>query len=312
MFLPLLLYALFAAIFIISKASLSYAEPFFLVGSRMAIAGIMLLLYQGVFSKNGCKVTKKQLPYIVLLALFNIYLTNVCEFWGLKYLTSAKTCFIYSLTPFVSALLAYFALKEQMNSKKWLGLFIGFLGFIPILLSTTASEALTGHFFLLSWAEIAVMGAATFSAYGWILLKQLVDKEALSPLTANGWSMLIGGIAALLHSATVESWHPLPVTAWGSFIGCTCLLIVLSNVICYNLYGRLLQSFSATFMSLAGQTTPLFTALFGWLLLDEKVGLSFYLSSSIVIFGLLIFYQQELIKKMGYELLPKIIQGREN
>lgn len=304
MFFPLLLYALFAAIFIISKTSLSYAEPLFLVGSRMAVAGVVLLLYQGIFSKNGCRITRKQLPYILLLALFSIYLTNICEFWGLKYLTSAKTCFIYSLTPFVSALLAYFALQEQMNGKKWLGLLIGFIGFVPILLSTTPSEALTGHFFLLSWAEIAVMGAATFSAYGWILLKQLVDNEALSPLTANGWGMLIGGVAALLHSAAVESWEPVPVTEWGPFVGCTCLLIVLSNVICYNLYGRLLRSFSATFMSLAGQTTPFFTALFGWFFLDEEVGLSFYLSGTIVLLGLLLFYQQELLKKFESDVMP--------
>jgi len=293
MFYPLLLYALFAAIFTISKTSLGYAEPLFLVGTRMACAGALMLLYQAIFSKKGCRIGKKQLTPILLLALFNIYLTNACEFWGLKYLTSAKTCFIYSLTPFISAILAYFFLSERMTGKKWIGLCIGCSGLMPILFSTTEVEALTGRFFAFSWAEIAVMGAACSSAYGWILLKQLMDQSCLSPLTVNGWSMLLGGGAALLHSLAVEPWEPVPIYSWWPFLTCTLLLIALSNLICYNLYGWLLRRFSATFISFAGYSTPFFTAFFGWLFLAEKVDGAFCLSSIIVLFGLILFYQEE-------------------
>jgi drug/metabolite transporter (DMT)-like permease len=291
MFLPLLLFACFAAIFIISKISLFYAAPFFLVGVRMAFAGVCLLAYK----KTDKTLPKKYWPKIALLAFFSIYLTNVCEFWGLKYLTSAKTCFIYSLSPFISSILAYYLLSERMTIKKWGGLLVAFFGFIPILVSTTAEEASAGSFFCFSWPEIAVMGAAAFSSYGWILLKDLVGgKDGLSPLTANGYAMLLGGFFALIHSFFLEPWEPFPVTAWQPFIALTLILIILSNVICYNLYGWLLQRFSATFMSLVGYSTPFFTALFGYLFLHEQIGASFYLSSSIVLLGLLLFYQEEL------------------
>jgi drug/metabolite transporter (DMT)-like permease len=65
-------------------------------------------------------------------------------------------------------------------------------------------------------------------------------------------------------------------------------------LICYNLYGYLLRRFSATFMSFAGLTTPLFTALFGWIFLGEVASPAFYLSFSILSVGLLLFYQEEL------------------
>ena len=53
-------------------------------------------------------------------------------------------------------------------------------------------------------------------------------------------------------------------------------------------------------MSFAGFTTPLFTALFGWLLLGEIVTWPFYISFVIVLLGLLLFDQEEL--KQSYQL----------
>lgn len=294
MFLVLLLYALFASVFIIAKSTLQYVEPFFLVGSRMMMAGVILLAYQFFRNRQDFNFPKHCLWKMVCLAFFNIYLTNVFEFWGLKYLTSSKTCFIYSLSPFISALFAYFIFSEKLTSKKWIGLIIGFGGCMPILLHESAQEELTGHFWIFSWAEIAVIIASTCSVYGWILLQQLVRDYRYSPVMANGVSMLMGGGMALMHSMIVEKWDPVPVMSVMPFLEGSILLIIISNLICYNLYGVLLKRHSATFMSFAGFSTPIFTALFGWLYLGEVVAWPFYLSAVIVFIGLLIFRQEEL------------------
>jgi len=302
MFLVILLYALFASFFTIGKVALDYAQPLFLVGSRMLVAGILILSYQYFFNRQEFVFKKVHLWRFLRLALFSIYLTNVLEFWGLKYLTSFKTCFIYSLSPFVSALLSYCMFSEKMSWKKWVGLVIGFIGFMPILLSQTLTEEMTGQFFMFSWAELAVMGATVFAVYGWILLGQLVKDNGYSPFMANGVSMTLGGTMALVHSFCVERWNPVPVTEMFPFLETMVLLIVISNIICYNLYGHLLKRYSATFMSFAGLITPLFTAVFGWLFLGEAVTGSFYVSAVIVFFGLLTFYQEELKLRKDVEI----------
>lgn len=294
MFLVLLLYALFASVFTIAKTGLEFTQPFFFIGSRMTVAGLIMLGYQYFANPSELKFTKKSFLKLFLLATFNIYLTNAFEFWGLQFLTSFKTCFIYSLSPFVAALISYFVFSEKMSRNKWLGLLIGFLGFIPMLMTQTATEEGTGKFLMLSWAEIAVMMAAVCSVYGWILLRQLVKDEGCSPFTANGMSMLIGGAMALTHSSLVETWNPIPVTQFFPFFECAVLLIIISNFMAYNLYGFLLKRFTATFMSFAGFTTPLFTAFFGYIFLGETVTWPFYLSMAIVFFGLFAFYQEEL------------------
>ncbi len=322
MFYVVLLYALFASVFTISKTGLMHAQPFFLVGTRMLLAGVILVGYQLWVNKQTFQLERKTWIRLLLLALFNIYLTNVFEFWGLQFLPSYKACFIYSLSPFLSALFCYFLFAEKLSSKKWIGLLVGFVGFLPILLTQTFDEGETGQFFIFSWAEIAVMLAAVCSVYGWIILKQLVNEDQLSPLTANGMSMLMGGAFALAHSFAVEEWHPvhieiglpytsigytfvanLPVADFSIYLECTLLLILISNFICYNLYGFLLKRYSAPFISFAGFTTPLFSALFGWFFLHEFITWPFYLSFTLVFTGLALFNQEEL--KQSYQLAQK-------
>lgn len=243
MLLVLLLYALFASIFTVSKEALVYAKPFFLVGARMAVAGGLMLVFQYFKDKKAFVYKPGSWGRILRLALFNIYITNVFEFWGLQYLTSFKTCFIYSLSPFASALFSYFLFSEKLTQRKWIGLIIGFLGFIPVLVSQSGAEDLAGSLGVFSWAELAVVCAAVSSVYGWILLKQLVFQDGYSPFIANGTSMLIGGVFALVHSVATETWDPVPATNFPVVIQCTLFLIIVSNCICYNLYGYLLKSF---------------------------------------------------------------------
>ncbi len=294
MFFVFLLFALFASVFTVSKFGLEYTQPLFLIGTRMLLAGVILIGYEIYRQGSNFKVDWQGWRRILRLALFNIYLTNVLEFWGLNYLTSFKTCFIYSLSPFISALFSYFIFTEKMSIKKWLGLSLGFLGVLPMMLSETSLEQATGHLFIFSWPELAVVGAATTSVYGWILLRQLVNENGYSPLLANGLSMIVGGSMSLFHSRLVEDWNPVPVKEFLPFFLCAVWLLIVSNLVCYNLYGWLLKRFSATFMSFAGFTTSMFSALFGWAFLNESLTWAFFISTTVVLLGLTLFYQEEL------------------
>lgn len=305
----ILLYALFASVFTIAKMALEYTQPLFLVGSRMLVAGMIMLGYLYLFKRDELVYKKGSFWRLARLAVFNIYLTNAFEFWGLKYLTSFKTCFIYSLSPFLSAIFSYFILHEKLTPKKFAGLAIGFIGFFPMLLVDGAGEEDLNHFFFLSWAEIAVMCAATSAVYGWIVLRQLVKDDGYSSMTVNGFSMIGGGAMALIHSALVEPWDPVPVTEFMPFFQLGLALIVVSNLLCYNMYGWLLRRFTATFMSFAGFTTPFFTALFGWLLLSEQPSSMFFLSCGAVAVGLLFFYQEELKGGVKVASSPKVVNS---
>lgn len=298
LFFVFLTFFIWSTSFTIGKATLEASPPIFLTGARMLLGGLIILLFLAALRRQDLKIKRHHLFPLILLSLTSVYLTNVFEFWGLQYLTAAKACFIYSLSPFLSALFSYFQFKEKLTARKLLGLVIGFVGFVPVLLSQSGAEELIGGLSFLSWAELALIGATITSVYGWILLRKLGKDEGMSPIMANGSSMCLGGLFALIHSLFIDSWAPTPITNYGQFFQGILLMIVISNLICYNLYGWLLKRFTATFLSFAGLMTPLFAAFFGWMFLKETVTWSFFLSVGIISLGLWLVYSEEL--RLGY------------
>lgn len=294
------MYAAWSSVFSLGKMALAYSPPLFLTGFRMTLAGVLLLGYLAFRNRASFRFTGKQFASLLFLSFFSIYLTNILEFWGLQYLSAAKTCFLYSLSPFFAALFSYLHFNEKMTKKKWIGLGIGFLGFLPVLFTQTGSQELFSISSFLSWPVLAIMGAALTSVYGWVLLRLIVKDDSFSPLMANGSSMFIGGILALITSYFVDSWAPLPVASvnFVPFLQQTLLMTFISNIICYNLYGMLLRKYTATFLSFVGLLSPIFASFTGWIFLGEVPSLIIFISTSIVCLGLWIVYQAEL--KQGY------------
>ena len=246
-----------------------------------------------------------------MLVLCNIYLTNVCERWGLQYLTAVKTAFIYNLSPFFSAIFSYLLLSERMTRVKWLGLLVGFLGFIPFFIEKSGHEHAAGGFFMFSWAELALITAAIATVIGWIGMRKLV-LLGYSPVVGNGISMLIGGLMIILTSMRIETWDPMPVRDWPHALIFIAITTVLSYIIAYNMYGWLLSRYTATFLTMAGLTSPLFTALFGWTLLGETVSATFVFSMVMVSIGLYLFHSQELQSKASHhDVRHKGMKGTE-
>ncbi len=293
------MYALWSSVFSLGKIALVHSTPIFLTGLRMGFAAIVLLGYLAICKRSSFKMPKKQWASLLLLGFFSIYLANICEFWGLQHLSAAKTCFIYSLSPFFAAFFSYLHFKEKMNGKKWIGLGIGFLGILPVLFTQTGSEELFQTSFL-SLPTLAVIGAALFSVYGWILLRVNLKNTEISPLMANGTSMLFGGAMALVHSFFVDTWNPIPIASGHVFEVAQGVLImtVLFNILCYNLYGMMLRRYTATFLSFMGLLSPIFASLNGWVFLGEPLSWTILLSTGVVSSGLLIVYYAEL--KQGY------------
>lgn len=287
-----LMYGLFASVFVVGKVALSVSPPFFLTGIRMLVAaGLILgylrwkgpLTFPGVWWKN---------PRLWAVGFFNVFVTNAFEFWGLQHMSSAKTCLIYSLQPFVSIGLSYYMLGEKMSRNKWIGLMIGLTGFVPLFLTADTAEVELPGLGFLSLAECAVIFAAFSSVLGWVFVKQLVVHHKASVLMVNGLSFLMGGLFSLASALVLES--PKTWVSDPKIFGATLLYIaVIHNVICYHLYANSLKQFSVTFMSFAGILNPAFTAIFAWIFLGEEVGLAFFISLSLIFFGLWLFSESE-------------------
>lgn len=293
MILIVILYALFASSFTMGKALVAHAAPIFLTGIRMFLGGAALLIYQYFYAHEQFRFKPKHWKYYLQIILFGVYANYILRFWALEYLSSSKTCFLYNFAPFFSALYSFFIFSERPSHKQWLGLAIGFLGLIPILLSSSPSEATFGEIAFLSLPEMAVLLSVAFHSYSWIVMRKLVREKSYSPTFVNGITMTSGGLLALFTSVLVESRSP-----WISDVVPFAMLLVavilISNIICYNLYGHLLKKFTATFLSFAGFLSPIFAAFYGAMFYHENITWHFYVSGIIVFIGLFLYYQDEL------------------
>lgn len=292
MLLIILLYALFGSSFPLSKTILKIISPMFYTGIRMVGAGLLLLAYQFFYAHHHFKFRLSNLWLYGQVALFGIYLTYILRFVGLSELSSAKTAFLFNFMPFFSAFYSYFFFKERLSRQQWFGLLIGFLGFLPILISTSPIEKKLGEFLFISWPEFAVLLAVACQSYSWIIMRKLVREKEYAPSMINGMTMTIGGLAAFVTAYFYEA--PQEVSNPGTLIGWLVLVILISNIICHNLYGYLLKKYTATFLAFAGFLGPLFSAFYGWLFLGENITWHFYLSAILVFIGLFMFYKHEL------------------
>ncbi len=301
MLLILSMYALFASTFILGREVVSIVPPIFFIGIRMLLAGSMLFTYIWSVHREQIKCKRAELPWFLGIVFFHIYAAYVLEYISLQYLTGAKVSLLYNLSPFITGLLAYFLMKEKMTFQRWLGLAIGFFAFLPLLINQyiTTSNPLVEQTF--EYAEIILLISITSSCIGWIFMKKLTHYHDHSYLFVNTVGMLGGGVLALATSWYTEQWPCIHDIVYNlPFIRGLFGLIIIGNIICYNLYGYLLHRYSTTFLSFCGFFTPLFAALFGWIWLGETIELSFIVTVLLVTVGLYIFYKEDL--KLGYSI----------
>jgi drug/metabolite transporter (DMT)-like permease len=296
MILVVALYALFGLTFTLGKITLFYARPFFIIGFRMLIGSFGLMSYIYLAKKKNCYPVLKDVPYYLQIALFGIFIPYSLRAWGLQYISSTKAAFLFTLMPFFTALFAYFINKERLSYQKVMGLLLGFTGMIPTLLTGSSLENLQGSIVFFSLPEIAMLGAVASFGYNLIATQKLVKHRKCHPLIANSMSMLIGG--SLAFSASLLS-EPVAITGdYTTFLLLVGAQVLISNLICLNLQAYLLNYYSPTFMAFAGFLSPLCAAVYGYILLHEKVSWNYILSFCIVVIGLSMYYYDD-FKRQG-------------
>ncbi len=289
MFLIVLLYAVFAGTFSLGKVILAYTQPIFVIGTRMTIAGALILIFHYWRTPDKFVLRKDHWLIYLKMMLFTVFVPYLLRGWGLQYMPACKASFLYNCGPFISYLLSCLFYAEKVRTKKIIGLIIGFLGLLPILLPMGMNFGESSSFL----PDLAMILSVSSISYGWLMAHTLIRTYHYAPMFLNGIGMFGGGIMALVASLCLEDSSRY-VTQWGPFLMILAAIIIVSNLICHNLYATLLKTYTPTMLSFGGFLTPFFAGLYGWLFLHEVIDSSFFLANAIVFVGLSLFYFEEL------------------
>lgn len=297
MILIAVLYAVFAGMtFINSKLMLTNPYPFF-VGMLRAFGSALFLIAYG-WMRHKKQVKNFSLPKTGWKRLITF---GVCVHgfamsgfsYSVQYADPVKVCFIIALCPFITAILQYLLNNEILTPRKVTGLFIGFLGLIPILLAADHGAYAEVPHHLEVLGGVVCFIATTFFAYGWIEMKKFLNDFSYPIEIVNSIAMFIGGgvsFALFLISTnfsfadiTLSSEFPMIMSAF-----------MVSSLATYLLYAYLLKTFSATFIAFAGFLEPVFGLVYGVVFMGHPLGAGSVGALFVLFFGLYIFYKEEI------------------
>lgn len=290
-------FALLASAISTNKLILTSLSPTFFVALRMLASGLILVSISMFSPRMRISYLKSDVRKLLLISTLTTWVPSIFKAYALKHLPSAKAAFLGSLDPFVTALYAYLLWNETLTRNKIIGILIGFSGTLIILMTTSPSEEFLKVWWLFSLPELVMLAAVAFQRFGWIKAQELLKADRYKPTELNGMMYLIGGIYALCTSYFMNECDFCSIPFNTHFIFLFVYTVFVGNIIANTIYAYYLKSYSATFVSLASLSVPLFVQLYAPVLLGESVSLIFFIALAIVFVGLYIFSYDEGKKK---------------
>lgn len=278
MFAIILLYAISAGTYIMSRWLLLYTTPILLAGLRTCIAGCLFLSYNVIIRK---KYTVS--PYAkpcFFIGCSSFFIGNSLKFFGLQAVSSQQAVTVALTEPLFAALFAYLVCNERLTSRQ-------LPGFLFCLVGGYYSQTIS-----LSvgwWGTCLLFASVMISSYGALLMRKMLLAHYDDASLIYGLSMFTAGACSCSTSFFLEyplyNFSGMPVALCVSVLIC---MIAISNIYAYNLYSELVKRYSAVLISSAGLLRPCFISLY-----HGDMTYQMLLSGALIMCGLLMLYRQE-------------------
>lgn len=276
-----ILLILLAAIFgattgVLGKIVLKEMPSFSFTFLRFFIALIFLI----PFSLKHLPTFKKKDWKIILLSL--LASTNVILFsFGIKHTTANMSQMIYSAVPIVSAILSFYLLKEKFGFNKVIGIIIGFIGTITIILmpliSNNSGGTIIGNFII----TIAMLSISLY----WVLSKKL--QLTYSSIKINNYFIATTTILLIPFLLFDLIKNPYWIKNVSSISYLYMIFIaVFGTAICYLINQVLIKRTTPVMNSMILYIQPFATFLLAYILLSEKLTISFIIGVVLSLLGI--------------------------
>ncbi|HCH25084.1 MAG TPA: EamA family transporter [Oceanospirillaceae bacterium] len=262
------------------KYALEDFGPMTIAAGRIVLAAVILMIY--AWSRGNS--LPKHLPSIALLfviSLFNCALPFFLIPWGEQDVASGRAAIFMASGPLITLVLAhFFTTDERINGRKALAFVLGFIG---VLLVIGVGAFNSGIGALLP--QLALIMAATSYAISGLLVKRVTG---ISNTMMSACVLLAGSLitlpAALIWETPVST---LAAASWSALLALIYLGLFPTGLM-FLVRFYLINNYGYIFVSQVGYLVPLFSVLFGTLLLGEQLSLSIFLGLGLILSGIFI------------------------
>jgi drug/metabolite transporter (DMT)-like permease len=216
---------------------------------------------------------RSDLLLVALLGLFGFCFYNLGVNFGEKTVDAGTGSLLISFQPILVIVIGVLLRREVVSLIAWIGILISMAGVIMTAIGSSAGLTL-------NFGTILILGAALSSAIQTLINKALTRRYHALDVTT--WAIWIGTIGLLPFS------HDLP-EAWGRLSTNGLLHLIFLGVVpaalCYTIFAWVLTQVPiATAMS-AVYAIPVFSLIFGWLMLGEEPATLTLIGGAVTIVG---------------------------
>ncbi|MGB1589616.1 MAG: DMT family transporter [Candidatus Poseidoniaceae archaeon] len=257
--------------------------PPFTAGWIRYILAVACFLAFLKFTNQWKLPSKEQWYSLAQIGFLSTFVYQAFFMYGMKYTAAGDASLMITFNPLFTAILAIPFLGEKFDRRLASGIFLSFsgvavLGWYSPNVNIPNNERLLGD---------ALIGLAALSwASATILMKKVMTGEnALSPLHLTVWTSTVGLLiqtpAALVEIAYVGFEMNASTEAWLWIL----FLAIGSTVLSYVWFADGIKIIGAARASFYVYLVPIFGIFGGYLLLDEKLGLSLAVSFLLIAGG---------------------------
>ena len=249
-------------------------------GVRFLLAGLLVTVFC-VFRKTRLELKrKKDVSWLLLLALVNTALHYMFAYIGLGNNTSGRSTILDSMSGFFLIFLstAFFA-DDKLNKRKVIGCVMGFAGIVLINIEPD------GNFFenITFGGDGMILLNALCGAFGGVITR--VVSRKMNIMSATGCSMATGGallLAAGFCMGTSGAWS----FQVGGIIVLTALVLI--SAVCFAVYNELLAVYPISEIAIYNALIPVLGVMFAALLLNEPLKWQYFAAVLLVAVGICI------------------------
>jgi drug/metabolite transporter (DMT)-like permease len=263
--------------FIWFKVANKTFHPITVVFIRLSFSVIFLTIYL-IFTKNFMKIKKGDRKLFLMLALFEPFFYFLGESFGLTYVSATVCSVLISTIPVFATIGAWLFFKEKLKVINYTGIILSFIGVVVFIINKEGSISY-------NLKGLGLLLFAVISAVGYNLtLSRLVG--SYSPVYIVNVQNIIGATLFLPLFLIFDFNHfiniPLsinmflPVIELAAFASCGAFILFAFSV----------RNIGILKANVFTNCIPIFTALFSFILLGDKLTVQNIIGMVIVIAGL--------------------------
>jgi len=256
------------------KFALDHSTPLLIAGMRTVIGGTFLLGFAFLRGERF-PTSRRDLFNIFMVSLSITTVSSGLLVFGVSRVTAGVASLVASTMPMFTAVLALVLMKTQISRLAGLGLAVGFAGTLVL-----ASPSLGGGSATIGIVSLIVSAIAW--AFGNVYMKWQ-DMTNVSPIMLVGVQLYMSAMCLIPFALVVEGTSD---TEWTIGLFAPLLYAAIpANAVTFALLATVVRKATPTQAASTAYLIPLFGVFFGWLIRDERLGISELMGGVLIIMG---------------------------